>query len=358
MNDEIVIREMKPDEKKVVTSIMKRAFPFLMRLFFSFTKHNLVATINGKIVGGVILKIFSISKESKSGLIAWIFTDPQYQGVGVGRRLSSSGIEFLEQSGCSEIFAMVEGFNTSSSKQFANRGFRKVTPFEQFALYGPKLFKLWFHQFHIFDVGHFVWVKTDRSITPRRSFQWITTLILQALLLAAAFFRIHGTLSLSYLLNAFLAVSLFYVVRSVTMLSVAKIKKLDVTYGMWESGMVLNTMVSLLFGGFVPAPGSFYPVKENWSYREVQSTLGTMAFVASLFHILLLYACHYFLTTELSPQINTMVNQGFQIGLTIAIVDILLPFFPFTSYNGRRVLEWNKGLWAVIALPVWVLFFL
>jgi hypothetical protein len=43
-------------------------------------------------------------------------------------------------------------------------------------------------------------------------------------------------------------------------------------------------------------------------------------------------------------------------GLTLAAVDVLLAFFPFASFNGRRIWDWNRAAWGMLAVAVAGLF--
>jgi hypothetical protein len=47
----IYVRPMRLEEKKVVHNIMSRSFPLVLRWFFSFTPHVLVAEQNGQLLG-------------------------------------------------------------------------------------------------------------------------------------------------------------------------------------------------------------------------------------------------------------------------------------------------------------------
>ena len=40
----------------------------------------------------------------------------------------------------------------------------------------------------------------------------------------------------------------------------------------------------------------------------------------------------------------------------LAFFDLVLPFFPFASFNGRLVLSWNRVLWVVMAAAGLALF--
>jgi len=45
------------------------------------------------------------------------------------------------------------------------------------------------------------------------------------------------------------------------------------------------------------------------------------------------------------------------IGKSLALFDIALIFFPFASFNGRRIWDWNRVVWGVLAAAAVVVFF-
>jgi predicted N-acetyltransferase YhbS len=105
----IAIRSMRADEKQAVGAIMRRSFELTQQLFFSWSKNVLVAELDGKLLGAIVLKMFSLPAGRKGGLIAWVFTAPEARGTGAGQRLIEASLAFLEEQGCDELMACVEG---------------------------------------------------------------------------------------------------------------------------------------------------------------------------------------------------------------------------------------------------------
>ena len=46
------------------------------------------------------------------------------------------------------------------------------------------------------------------------------------------------------------------------------------------------------------------------------------------------------------------VETAFLIAVIILVFDVLLPFFPFSCFNGRRLWDWNKAVWAAFGLSI------
>ncbi len=40
----------------------------------------------------------------------------------------------------------------------------------------------------------------------------------------------------------------------------------------------------------------------------------------------------------------------------MAIIEVLFPFSPFASFSGRRVWDWNRPMWGVLAVATVALF--
>ncbi|MFW5714000.1 MAG: GNAT family N-acetyltransferase, partial [Brevefilum sp.] len=271
MMTDIHIRKMKPKERKTVMSIMRRSFPVFMQLFLSLSKDTLVAETDGKILGGIVLKTFNLSKDIKVGIVEWIFTSSDARGLGAGQALIEAGLAWLEEVGCSQIFAIVEGFNTSSSKLFATRGF-SILPFREqlrrFGLFG--LFRVWFASTHIPDVGHFLWGKPKTVLPDHPAPQFIATLILNILIAALVVWRSwgFGLPDLTALWALPLATLILIGFRTFAMNFAARRQGLDLRFRMWETGFNLSFPLALIFGFFLPVPGSFYPKKPIWRYRD------------------------------------------------------------------------------------------
>ena len=126
---------------------------------------------------------------------------------------------------------------------------------------------------------------------------------------------------------------------------------------MWESGFNLSLPLALLFGFYFPVPGGLYLKQPLWRYRDRIPEYGRIGLAGALPTLLLSWALillRYFIPS--SPWVGTMFNAMFQGAYFFAIFDILLVFFPFVSFNGRRIWDWNKLTWLVCALAVVALF--
>ena len=357
---DIHIRPMKAEEKRDVGAIMRRSFSPTQQLFFSWSSNVLVAEQDGKLLGAVVLKMFSLPGGRKGGLIAWVFTAPKARGTGAGQRLIKAALKFFEERGCDELMACVEGYNSSSSKLFATRGFSILSPGEQFRRYGLGALAMWIRAFHFFDVGHFLWVRPAAGQPDNPAMQWWGNWLANVLIYLLALGRRSGfrQVSLSGVVEIPLLLAMFLGIRSLSMQWMARRQKMTVRYRAWESGFPLSLVIAFAFGGQYPVLGSFYPTSDRWRYRDLLPKLGPVALSGVLPALALTWGAWALSRFgELGPDPSRWLHSTMTMGQFLIFFDIVLIFFPFVSFNGRRIWDWNKLLWGFLALATVMLFF-
>jgi GNAT superfamily N-acetyltransferase len=349
----IHVRDMQPEEKKPLHRIMRRAFSPMQALFFSWKGHTLVAERDGQLLGATVLDTFALSGGRRGGIVLWIFTDPAVHGQGAGQALAEAAIAYFEAQECTDIFACVEGFNTSSSKLFATRGFGILSPGAQFRRYGLGTFAMWIHTFHFIDVGHFLWARPSVEQPDRPAFQWWGVLGVNAAITWLALWSQEdfATFDPLYLLVVPLCLLLFFGARSLAMHLTARAQGLKLRYRAWESGFPLAVLIALIMGGLYPVPGSFYPTTDRWRYREWVPKLGRVA-LAGIIPTLLLTAGLKGIEAlgNLPAWTWPWQNVALMVGVMLSILDVLTIVFPLSSFNGRRVWDWSPWLWGILAL--------
>lgn len=346
------IRPMKKSESAAVRRLINRSFPLLQRLFVTLRGRDvLIAHQGDQILGGVVLKTFYLPGKGKGGLVEWFFSAPEARGQGIGQNLLDAALKFFKKKGADEVFAIIEGNNTSSANIFASREFSFLSPGEQLRRYRFSLFLLWLYTFHYIAVGHFLWARPAAPRPGSPAGQWIGNLLISAFIALLAKWRIGGFSGLET--EVFLAVPISFLiifgVREAAMRLAAKIQGLPVRYRVWESGLFFNILLALFFGWFFPVPGSIYPRKEGWKYREHTRSRGVTALAGAVAVVLLAWAVPlYQLLLGGTPgqTLTTFATLAFM----VAFFDIALPFFPFNGYNGRRLWDWNIISWVFPAL--------
>ena len=358
------VRPMNPEESRETRGVARRCFGAFAMIFFDFGAHTLVCEEDGRILGGAALGRFSAG-DREGGVVKWIFTAPDAQGRGVANRLLAEAMAWFDEEGCTDVFACIEGYNTASSNRFFDAGFRPMGFRDQIARFGVSLPQVWLKSFHVIDVGHFLWVRTpdapsdaigveatdDATATPQLA-GWVATVVLNAAILALVTIRTGGAGALGpeRVLHLLIAVALLFGVRTVTMLLTARMVKLPMRYRPWETGLLLSGIVGAVFGGIFPIPGSVYPRALRWRYRDLLPKLGPVAAVGAG-ELVSLGWLLWVLTRFIDPAVGWYGALTVAAALTrvMLVFDVVLPVFPLVCYNGRRVLDWKPGVWALLA---------
>ena len=124
----------------------------------------------------------------------------------------------------------------------------------------------------------------------------------------------------------------------------ARLRGLEVRHRAWESAFPLSIAIALVFGVFLPVLGSIYPRQRTWRYRDLLPKLGPMAFAGASAVLIFAWAAWGLgRVSGLPPEVAAWLRAAHLAGLTLATVDVLLPFFPFASFNGRRIWDWKRA---------------
>ena len=366
-NMETMIRPLAPDEKRTVKRLAVRAFGLFQGSFVKPTDETFVYELSGEVVGVVVLETFRYRGGRLGGVVKWLFTDPKAQGRGAAAALVKRGVSRLEELGCDELFTTVEGFNTASSNRFADLGFEPLSPRQQLTRYGFSMLRIGPPTFHVIDLGHFLWVRpADLEGAERESSggagAWIVNVLVIAVLFALQRVRVGagGELHMSMLWQMPLAIALVFGVRSVAMKLAGRAVGLDLRYRIWETGLILSALITLVFGGVFPSTGSHYPREVRWSYRSELPRLGRVGFAGAFSLLVLGWLLFAYDISGVGAGIPTVVDQALglmvQPVMALLVFEVMLPFFPFASFNGRRVFDYNRVLWLLLAVGVVALY--
>ncbi|MEM1254027.1 MAG: GNAT family N-acetyltransferase [Cyanobacteria bacterium P01_H01_bin.21] len=357
----VVIRPMRDDERRTVRAMMNRVFSLLDQWSFSFTPNVLVAEQDCQLVGAIVLKLFTLSHSHKVGAITWVFTIPEVRGQGLGQRLVEAGIDRCKQQGCDEVLTTVEGFNTSSSKLFSTRGFKRLSLGAQLRRYGLNTGWVWLNLAHYFDIGHFVWAYPDGSASDNPVWQWWGTIVVNSLIGLLMLWRLgdFNVIGPAIYLGLLLAFVVLFGARYLGMWLMARQQALTVRFRAWDSGYLLSAAIALIFAGAMyPIPGGVYPVTDQWRYRELLPKLGWIALAGNLPVLLIVWGAWILSQSGLfATDIQAWLDTLLLVGKPLVLFDSVMLVFPFVSFNGRRLWDWNKVVWATLAAGSVTVFF-
>lgn len=122
----ITIRAMRDGEQKEIQQIGKRAFQFVEALFVGRPQKAMAAEYEGRLVGGILYKEFTV-RQKRIAYIDEAFVDPDYQGMGIGKKLYTETIEALWKQNYHVLTALVKDDNVGSWKPFLDNGFCRVS---------------------------------------------------------------------------------------------------------------------------------------------------------------------------------------------------------------------------------------
>jgi L-amino acid N-acyltransferase YncA len=353
----VTIRPMTASDRAEARSVARRCFGYVAMIFFDFGKQTFVCEQEGKIIGGVSLGLFVAGTRSY-GVVKWIFTLPESRGQGAANRLVQTALSWFDGQGCDDVLACVEGHNTASSNRFFDAGFRLLGFRDQLERFGSTLPRVWAGVFHLFDIGHFVWVRcgdgdppVPRHTRAGQTGAWVATLLANTAILTLMTIRTSGPASLSAgRIGALLfAVALLLSVRTAAMLLTARAVGLVMVYRPWETGVMLSAIVSGIFGGIVPAWGSVYPVEPRWRYRDQLPRLGPIAAVGAGELISLAWIL-WALVLWLEPgtPLHFVLATAAMLARVSLVFEVVIPVFPLACYNGRRILDWKPPVWFLL----------
>ena len=368
VNSQVIsVRRMDVDDEEAARALAERAFSPLGSLSFPRSPDALIAERRGELVGAVVLRTFRLlgtgrDDDHRGGVMLWLMTDPEARRLGVGGRLVEAALRSFGERGCQEVFACVEGYNSSSANLFAARGFTILSFGEQLRRYGF-LGTLWLWRKTCrlgADVGHFLWARPGQLKADEPALQWWTGVFASALVLLLAGWRSGWPKEFdpTIILGAVVIVAALYGLREGAMRLAARLQGLSVRHRAWEAPFPLSIAMALVLGVFFPVPGSIYPCQGTWHYRDLLPKMGPVGLAGA--SAVVAFAWATWVLAQLGEPLSeaaVWLRAAHSASLMLAAFDILLPFSLFSSFDGRRVWDWNRPAWGALAVAVLGLFF-
>ncbi|MFH1093369.1 MAG: GNAT family N-acetyltransferase [Candidatus Omnitrophota bacterium] len=126
-NIDVKIRQFKEADKpqviKLITSILKNEFSISNETYSDFDINNIEDVYGGKrdlflvaVIGNSVVGTIAIKEDDKNcALLRRVFVSPEFRGIGLGKKLIVSAIEFCEKNNYSVI-----NFCSTDKMQAAN----------------------------------------------------------------------------------------------------------------------------------------------------------------------------------------------------------------------------------------------
>lgn len=343
MQDAILFREIHTDEVEAVHKLGQRGFVGFESLWVSKPKRALLAIKDGEIAGAMLYKILQ-SGNKKVGYVDFIFTDPAVHGQGVGNLLFQEGITHLWAQGCDALTAIVKDDNVASWSLFMKNGFTRASLIQAakiFGIYG--IIKQYFITPHCISIGmdYYIALREKPIANKEGSLNQIGLYLL-----------INGLIILPILLR------------------IDNIHLFLTTYLLMLFSIILTSAMSTMFS------------KRQWRFRSTNGG-GLISFLLNFVTIYPMigkwYPAHYEKSPNFRKEVGINALSEWILLVVIAIVSIqfsdkfpslriageisgllclyrCIPFYPFESFGGRRVFDWNRLVFGIFALSSILLF--
>jgi len=343
----IEIREMRPEEAQEVRKLGRKTFEPFESIFVPKPKACYVAVENEAIIGAVIYKYLLVVGK-KIGYVDYIFVDKKAHGKGVGSQLVEICLKTMHEEGCDGLSAIVRDDNVASWKMFMNSGMKRVGLDDLIKYFGfGGMLSLTFKTPLNFATGMEFYLDLDGDPPiSRKENTWaqiILYLVLTMILLIPSFNR-----STKYGIYILLGVATVLSIRMAAGYLGTLFSKEDWHFRVTEGGYLIPVVTSFI-GGIYLISGNWYPK----TYRrgpEFKRSLG----LTSFFQWLSLLLMVMLMQTPLGK--IEFIDVLASISAMLMVVSAL-PFYPLASFGGKRLFDWNKGLYAlVLALTIYLVF--
>lgn len=344
---EIIVRHMEAKEAKAVKVVGRQSFSGVEGLWISTPKQALVAEVDGAIRGAILYKIIKAGGK-KIGYVDYAFVHSKFHNQGIGGKLYKESIAYLWSLGCDVVTAAVKDDNVGSFGLFEKNGLKRVSIADLVRIVGLQgMLKQYFLTPLCICVGmdFYLAVPEGEAETKKGEIgrEFIFYLLGNLVVLSAALVRgvTNGYLEYAGAILALLS-GVFIVSYGA-----AKMTKEKWHFRVNNGGFLVSILVSMM--NFFPVFGGFYPEKYENS-DKFRRMLGIHAMIRWLCIMLVVAG------TMLAPE--TIFLNNLKYVSTQFLIYHILAFYPFEVFGGKRVYEWNKGIFICMALVSVILLFL
>ncbi|MEM3583686.1 MAG: hypothetical protein QW193_00175 [Nitrososphaerales archaeon] len=122
-------------------------------------------------------------------------------------------------------------------------------------------------------------------------------------------------------------------------------------FRMWPLGLILALFFALFLGVVFAAPGAVYIVPSSFGLGSFITNRenGIISLSGPLANFL--FAIIFFILTFYEGLLYKIGFIGFFINFFLAAFNMI----PFPPMDGYKVFIWNKVIWAIVAIPLWII---
>lgn len=334
---EVTIRTMEPHEAPEVLKIGRRAFTGFESLWVPKPKTALVAVAGDKITGAVLYKIFTANGK-KIGYIDYAFIDRDYHHQGIGGQLYRAAMDFLWDQCCDVLTAVVKDDNVGSWGLLLKNGFSRISVPELFRQFGiDGMMKHYFGTPLCIGIGmeYYVALKGEQCPSGKLgsgkqifSYLFINLLLFLVML-------VWGTENMAAFLCAYMIMLAGGILTGYVGTFFSPGRRWD--FRLNNGGILVCLLVNL--GVVYPMVGNWYPDKYEKT-PEFKRDMGIQALCGWLFVLIMT-------VVAIMAGDHVLLNYLGNIGWMFLFYR-MVPIFPFESFGGRRVFEWNRYVYGVM----------
>lgn len=344
--NQVQVREMARGEEKQVLAIGRRAFDGFERLWISRPRLALVAVVEETIVGAVLYKLQQAGGK-KVGYVDYAFIDPAHDGKGYGGVLYREAVAHLWRLGVDAQTALVKDDNVGSWHLFEKNGFHIASLLELVKCFGlGGALSQYFGSPFCVGVGMRLYLAVGDG--DQQADQRHTTEKGSGLIHLAVFFIVNALLmiigksiwgSMAWMTSLALVLTL-----GITLLG-AYLGTRFSTSRKWSfrfnnGGLLICAVISVFSA--LPMIGRFYPDRYEKT-KPFHRDMGIVSLLTWGFLLVMTLVCQVLFQNADLPANMAMIGS-------LLLAYHCLPLYPFESFGGRRVFQWNKPVFGLMVL--------
>ena len=351
--ERVIIRPMNPGEEKQIAKIGRSAFGFFEALFVSVPRHAMVADYEGNIAGGILYKPMNLPGGKKVLYMDIGFVHPDYQGMGVGKKLYSETFRMLWETDCDYMTALVKDDNIGSYKPLLQNGYRRVSCKEVLKKFGflgflkQYLGTVWF----LAGGMDFYMAERKKEKQEEKRFPILCYFLSNLLLLLPMFgmFLLENN-SPEKVCFMFLAFATVLFALFASWMTDIFAYFVGSKLGKHKLCPKISPKKTLLLG----LGNSLFPMNGNWyleDYENSEKDRKSMACTE-------LVRWFVFLFLPLAQLSGTVYGKSLAQLAQVFMVYSLIPIYPFEHLGAGRIYRYNKWLWLITTvITIAVLYF-
>jgi Zn-dependent protease len=119
-------------------------------------------------------------------------------------------------------------------------------------------------------------------------------------------------------------------------------------FKVWESGLTFSAFLALL-GALLPFYGSTFIRQKDWAYNKNVKKMGLIYLAGPVVSLVLAFCflgLAHWANTEWLVALGTV---GYRANFALVLFN-LIPIFPFTPFDGRKIFLWSKIVWSLLVI--------